>query len=652
MKIKNIEYENFRNFKDHGMIKCSTDGKVTIIYGKNGDGKTTLHQLFQWIIYGQVKFNKTTTDHLYNLAYENELDYGQVFNVWGRIDFEHSGSEFSLTRTYTYKKGVDDSEKIGEDLSLQKMDDDYNWKRVDKPEESIEKMLPSGLAEYFFFDGESMIADLRVKGRDSASKLRKALYSMFDLDVIESAINHIGRTDLKTTVLGKLYLGKSSIGSGSEVSAIKTNIETVQNLIAQKTEQIEKCDGEKEEKKKIIQTISEQIGSTKSKADYEKQRRDLKKQRDVFLENANSAQHQFGDEVMSMFPQLLISKAVNDAKNKLNLQANKSQLPSGINRRLISYLLKLNTKTCICGRDLCDDEREHIRKFLDMMPPKSYSSMYQDFTKTAARWGNGYDKQSVEEIIKRVLINQNSASECEKKIKELDDSEKNSKDIEDLVVGRQKAEDRVAELDRMINGLNSQIEKAKPYLKKQMKDYDKLTEANELGRIATEKIEIMQEVLRYFSDKLDKESVEYSKKLQVNIQNLLDNMLTSRRNVSVSQEFAVRVTDSYNDESKSEGQFAVVSFAYIGGILKMLKDDDNLQGKEYPLVLDGPFSKLDPDQRQNVVNMLPTFAPQVIVFSKDDLHDVISKENIGRVWTIVSNDEKNVAKVEEGKLWR
>lgn len=652
MKIKNIEYENFRNFKDHGMIKCSTDGKVTIIYGKNGDGKTTLHQLFQWIIYGQVKFNKTTTDHLYNLAYENELDYGQVFNVWGRIDFEHSGSEFSLTRTYTYKKGVDDSEKIGEDSSLQKMDDDYNWKRVDKPEESIEKMLPSGLAEYFFFDGESMIADLRVKGRDSASKLRKALYSMFDLDVIESAINHIGRTDLKTTVLGKLYLGKSSIGSGSEVSAIKTNIETAQNLIAQKTEQIEKCDGEKEEKKKIIQTISEQIGSTKSKADYEKQRRDLKKQRDVFLENANSAQHQFGDEVMSMFPQLLISKAVNDAKNKLNLQANKSQLPSGINRRLISYLLKLNTKTCICGRDLCDDEREHIRKFLDMMPPKSYSSMYQDFTKTAARWGNGYDKQSVEEIIKRVLINQNSASECEKKIKELDDCEKNSKDIEDLVVGRQKAEDRVAELDRMINGLNSQIEKAKPYLKKQMKDYDKLTEANELGRIATEKIEIMQEVLRYFSDKLDKESVEYSKKLQVNIQNLLDNMLTSRRNVSVSQEFAVRVTDSYNDESKSEGQFAVVSFAYIGGILKMLKDDDNLQGKEYPLVLDGPFSKLDPDQRQNVVNMLPTFAPQVIVFSKDDLHDVISKENIGRVWTIVSNDEKNVAKVEEGKLWR
>ena len=47
MRITNIEFENFRNFRDHGEIKCSTDGKVTIIYGKNGDGKTTLHQLFQ-----------------------------------------------------------------------------------------------------------------------------------------------------------------------------------------------------------------------------------------------------------------------------------------------------------------------------------------------------------------------------------------------------------------------------------------------------------------------------------------------------------------------------------------------------------------------------------------------------------------------------
>lgn len=652
MRIKSIEYENFRNFRDHGIIKCSTDGKVTIIYGKNGDGKTTLHQLFQWVIYGRVKFNKTTTDHLYNLAYESSLEYGTVFDVMGRIDFEHDGDMYSLTRTHTYRKGISDSEKIGESFSLQKRDPDYNWKRVDRPAETIEKMLPSGLSDYFFFDGESMIADLRVKGKDSADKLRKALFSMFDLDVIESALSHIGRTDLRTTVLGKLYLSKGTITSGSAISATKTNIENAQNVISDISTQIDQGNEERKTKKELITSISEQIGGTKSKAEYETQRADLKKQRDRFLDNSKHDQSQFGDSIMEMFPQLLISKAVNDAKNKLNLKVNSSNLPPGVNKRLVTYLLKQTTDKCVCGRELCESEKEHIKEFLALLPPRSYSSLYHDFTRTASLWGNGYDKEKIEGIIKRVIDNMEFAYECDKKIKDLDDAEKKSRDIEDLVVARRDAEERVSELDEIISNLEIKNDKYKLYLKQQMKEFDKLTQASETHQKISDKIEIMTAVAEHFNNKLEIASKEYSEKLQNNIQYLLDNMLTSKRKVSVSEEFSVRVTDSFGDESKSEGQFAVVSFAYIGGILKMLQDDVNLRSKEYPLVLDGPFSKLDPDQRQNVVNMLPKFAPQVIVFSKDDLQDVFSPESIGRIWTIQSNEEKNIARVEEGMLWK
>lgn len=652
MKIKSIEFENFRNFRDFGTIKCSTDGKMTIIYGKNGDGKTTLHQLLQWIFYGQVKFNKTTTDHLYNLAFESEQEYGAIFEVMGRIDFEHADNQYSVTRKYTYKKGLDDSEKIGEELSLLKRDEDYNWKRVDRPAETIEKLLPSGLSDYFFFDGESMIADLRVKGKDSASKLRKALYSMFDLDVLESATGHIGRTDLRTTVLGKLYLSQANIASGSELSTIKTNIENAQNVITDVTRQIGDAKSERAKKKELITKISEEIGGSKSKAEYEAQRADQKRQRDRCLANAASDQAQFGDAVMDMFPRLLISKAVNDAKCKLNLKVNANKLPVGVNKRLISYLLKSSTVECICGNKLCDTNREHIRAYLSLLPPRSYASLYHEFTRTASQMGNGYDKDKIEHIIRRLLDNLEGAADCDKQIKSLDEAEKNSQDIEELVVNRIQAEERVTELDQMISQLEGKNDKYKLYLKQQMKKFDELTKMTSANERIALKMDIMQTVAKYFTDKLDTAATEYSEKLEENIQLLLNSMLTSKRNVSVSREFSVRVTDSFNDESKSEGQFAVVSFAYIGGILKMLKDDQEFSEKEYPLVLDGPFSKLDPDQRQNVVNMLPQFAPQVIVFSKDDLHDVIASENIGRVWTIQSNEEKNVARVEEGKLWK
>ena len=62
MRINEIEFENFRNYRDKGSITFPTDGSVTVIYGPNGASKTTLHQFFQWVIYGETHFNKTTSD--------------------------------------------------------------------------------------------------------------------------------------------------------------------------------------------------------------------------------------------------------------------------------------------------------------------------------------------------------------------------------------------------------------------------------------------------------------------------------------------------------------------------------------------------------------------------------------------------------------
>lgn len=651
MRISKIEFENFRNFKGYGEIKCATDGKVTIIYGKNGDGKTTLHQLFQWVFYGEVHFNKTTSDTLYNLNFESEQPYNSTFSVMGRVDFEHMNTSYSLTRTITYRKELDSSSKINEELELNHLDGDDNWRRIERPQETIEKLLPSGLSEYFFFNGENMIADLRVKGRDSAKNLRKALYSIFDLDILESALKHIGDTELKTTVLGKLYLNKGAISSSSDINATKTGIENAQNKIEEIESAIKADEVEKEAKSELISNISEQIGSTKSKEEYEKERKELVKQRDAFLSNINSGMSQFGDMVINDFPQLLISKAVEDAKKRIHLKVEDSRLPQGLDKRLIQYLTLLSTSKCICGRELTEEHKEHIKGFLDMMPPNNYDNMYMNFSAQAKQWGKGYSREKIENYIRHVINNQEQAKKCDVRIKELDEDEKNSKDIEDLVVDRKNAEDRVLELEQQLRKAVSELDLFKRFLKKEMKKFDDLTEQTKINQVAMHKINIMKAVQGYFKECLDDESEKYSKLLQENIQSLLNMMLTSKRTVSVSPEFAVRVVDSYKDESKSEGQFAVVSFAYIGGILKLVSDVDSLSGKEYPLVLDGPFSKLDADQRQNVIDCIPQFAPQVILFSKDSLQDYFESDMIGRVYTIQSNEEKNIASVKEGFTW-
>ena len=129
-------------------------------------------------------------------------------------------------------------------------------------------------------------------------------------------------------------------------------------------------------------------------------------------------------------------------------------------------------------------------------------------------------------------------------------------------------------------------------------------------------------------------------------------MLEAKRNVTVGTDFSLKVSDSFDDESKSEGQFATVSFAYIGGIFKLLREEEILSNKEYPLVLDAPFSKLGEEPRQKVIDTIPEYAPQIIILSKDNLQECFGEDRIGKVYTIQSNMEQNVARIEEGFLWK
>ena len=161
-------------------------------------------------------------------------------------------------------------------------------------------------------------------------------------------------------------------------------------------------------------------------------------------------------------------------------------------------------------------------------------------------------------------------------------------------------------------------------------------------------IEIMEAVRLYFETTLESSTKKYSRALGASIQNLLDAMLTTTRRVTMTPNFELSVKDEYGKESKSEGQFAIVSFAYIGGIFKLLGDVPELKGKEFPLVLDGPFSKMDAKHRQNVIDTIPAYSPQVILFSKDDINSCFGGDGPQNVWTIYSNKGRNISTVKRG----
>ena len=652
MKISRIEFENFRNFRDHCRLDFPTDGSVSVIYGPNGVGKTTLHQLFQWIFYGEAHFNKTASNKMYNLEFEQAASFHQVFSVLGIIDFEHPNSEgiveyYSLRREWIYQKEQLESKVINRKFRLSKKIGD-DWKTVsDDPVNIIEQILPSGLSQYFFFDGESMIADLNQKGRDSAKSLRKALYSIFDLDIYEQALVHIGTQSSGTsTVLGKLYFSRAENSTNADVIKARGLYRQSLKWVEDLEEKIKTCKDAIERYKQEAQELSEQIGSNPSQEALEKRRKKAKDSIKALETAIQREMKAFGTTTMANYPYLLLARVVEEAQLRIGLKVEDEKLLPGLTKELVLSLLKENT--CLCGNPITDAERESLNNLLRMFPPLSYKYIYDQFKNNAVRWSATYDNEVLLKHLNAIFEYRDQIAELQTEIHDIDEEQKQGENVDELIAKRAKAEESQrywrGELEKATKdlGLQDQIKKQRK------KKLDELLAANSANKSIDEKIAIMEAVRVYFDSTLKSAAKHYSETLRSAIQELLARMLTSTRQVSMTEKFELSVRDSFGDEAKSEGQFAVVSFAYIGGIFKLLADVPELKDKEFPLILDGPFSKLDVIQRQNVINTIPAYAPQVILFSKDDINGCFGENGIENVWTIYSNAERNVSYVEKG----
>ena len=96
---------------------------------------------------------------------------------------------------------------------------------------------------------------------------------------------------------------------------------------------------------------------------------------------------------------------------------------------------------------------------------------------------------------------------------------------------------------------------------------------------------------------------------------------------------AFRFEGYTGDVETSTAQSISVIFAFIAGVIKMARENNNeensmLTTEAYPLVMDAPLSAFDKTRIQTVCDVLPKVAEQVIIFIKDTDGE-IAEENMG-----------------------
>lgn len=355
MIINNVVIENFRCYYGKNELQLNQNGKITLIYGDSGFGKSSFLQFFRWMFYGDPDFGQNNDKPIFNISAFYEMNSDQILKVSGKIDFEHLGVKYSLTKEvyFDYALNIKNARVVKSDYSLLHLVND-SWERFNGDvANKVNTLLPKGLSKYFLLDGE--------KARDivlDSKELKLAIHQLFGLDAYANALSHLGNKNKANSVLGayhrEMASRMTSTSGDMSVSEMQENIqelyETIE-LMKQKRRDIMTTIETKNARRDEIFKV---LGQANNKDSLQQL---LKMNREAIVGHENQIveiRHQIGELFYKYYPYLFLSALTSKSsttlreKNKL-FAASYKNVFENLSKPLLKEIIEKNI--CVCGRE-------------------------------------------------------------------------------------------------------------------------------------------------------------------------------------------------------------------------------------------------------------------------------------------------------------
>ena len=658
MIINNVKICNFRCYYGESSISLNSNGKITLIYGDSGYGKSSFLQFFRWMFYNNPDFGRNDDKPIFNLVAAEECGVGNNVKVSGQIDFEHLGVSYRLNKVEQWRVAFIPSyaERIDKEcsytLSIKGEDDGYH-PYMGNVANQINNILPKGLSKYFLLDGE--------RARDivlDSDELKIAIHALFGLDAYAEAITHLGAKNAKNTVLGRYQatmtanlshtVNNMSVGDMQE--AIQELHETIESMKKQRKDKMAIIEQKNARRDEIFKTL----GAVASKGNLEALiKANTKAIKDEEAKIA-SLQHSIGDLFYQNYPYLFLANIASQSsaalrRKNLEYAANYQNVFEHLKKDLLKEILKKNI--CVCGRELDEATIARINGIIDIMPPGSYVYEFGQFVAKAKRNIRDAEKNTLkyQEHLSDIAKCEDEISHREDMNKEKLDELKRLDDAKDLVAELEQIKMDIELLNREKAGLEGKIAQ-----KKQIYDMSnkQLATALKNAKISTE----YADIIAFFSDtlKLLKDE-KAAKEAQIRV-TLNECVREIFRKLTTQTELDVDKIQFVNDDFSlrttylTGGQLAVDVYSYVIGIIKALQECE-MENNENPIIIDAPFAFTGNIQSEHLFKTLPTVSRQTVLLTLD-LNKI--KRLLGETelydFYVISNESQDKAILREGNI--
>ncbi len=618
LQFNKIELKNFGPYKGTQSLEFPDQDGVTIVFGENMRGKTTLLNAIRYALFGKILgrgSREISPERFINWEAKEEGIYSFKVTLY----FEESGSEYELVRQFRPKDGVgtpDSDDDYSEEVYLVKNDS------VTGPEEretELNRILPQQVSRFFLFDGELLqqYEELLIDESEMGQRIREAIERILGVPVLKN-----GRADLRALLDDAQKKEQKAAQRSNQTEEIGTQLEAatakrthLSTELEELREELADLEDQKSTKRKQLQ----QLEAAKSLV---QERDNLKDELEKVKDRLENRQTELRNLMQGSWRSVLEStiqdrlSSLEDRRRELEQKRAQISVAEALADRISDGLEENNCP--ICEQNLTQDAQSHLQQELES---------FQGLTGKDADPDDDYERVLRSIDVLENIIDSNSAEQIKSKISEIDELKARRATIKDDIGEIEESlasskEERVTQLNReyeeiigklsvkseTIDETESKLEETEKNIQKLENSLDQIS-GNELEQERTRR-KLYKDLLELFDRGVD----EYRDRLRQRVEQDASDIFIQ---LTTEPEYdKLRINDNYGltimheDGAeigvRSAGAEHVVALALMGA----LQNNAPLQG---PIIMDSPFGRLDEGHVENVVGTLPNLTDQVML---------------------------------------
>jgi DNA sulfur modification protein DndD len=625
MILERLVISNFRQFHGEQEIIFSKAKRknVTVIHAENGFGKTALLNALLWGFYGQRGLTEKLENPESIINESVAHSGGDPRDIEARVTiyFESDEQKYVLSRSLTLAQQRNDWKKARVELEFQSDGETY---QVERPDWHIESLMPLGVSRFLFFDGEG-IEHLAM--RKNAADITNAIHQMLGLKLLQRAIDDLNHGNVR----GKL----------AKEFRDNTDEQTVRLIDSEKriTDELgklrQRLDANSENQKanaRELDSIDAKLASNSQARELQEKREKLEEEQTITLTRLREVNQKLSSAIAEDGYTLFSGDLVRRGREITLRLRQEGKMPARVLNVFIEDLLK--AAECICGCKLKEggEARKRVEELLTVAGDQHFNNAVGALDNALGVIEGVFDKvkKLVQEGIRereeykqqlrgiKIALDEIHQSIDDKDDEQVHELEKRREELiaeqKDLLRSEGKLEGDVTDHETELESVRRQIESSEQQAAVAARAQRRLIAVDEaIALLRTVLEHEMHDLRSVLNDEIDTHfrkiiSKDYWAELSD------DFILRIKKRVGIAE------TEVHVEVGKSGGEAQITALVFVASLVALARRRaeiptilKELEGGEYPMVMDSPFGQLGDKYRAGVAHWIPSLAPQVVV---------------------------------------